>query len=66
VIENKWLSRSFFIALIALGLAFTLAWKLEDSGTFTVVATAVVTAWWGGKGIAGLTAKMGGASGGSG
>ena len=64
--SNKWLSRSFFIVLIALALAFALAWKLDDSGTFTVVATAGLSAWFAGKGIEGVTAKMGGASGGSG
>ena len=57
--KNKWDSRSLLIALVSIGLSFALAWKLNDSGTFTVVTTAVITAWWAGKGIQGVTAKMG-------
>ena len=46
---NKFLSRSFWIIIVAIGGAFLLSFYLKESLAATVIVPAAITGWFGGK-----------------
>ena len=60
---DKWLSRSFFVVLVAIVGAFVLAWHLKEAMAATVIVPAALTGWFGGKAAAGFAGKRNGAGG---
>ena len=53
---DKYLSRSFWIAVAAITGAFVLSWHLKDVTPATVIVPAAITGWFGGKLAASLVA----------
>ena len=58
--ESKWLSRTLWFCVYLATGAFVLAWKLNDGAVFTVVATALATGWFAGKGVDAYQKRAGG------
>ena len=46
---NKYLSRSFWIVVLAMIAGFALSWYLKDATPATVIIPAALTGWFGGK-----------------